>query len=116
MWSFCPLPGKFQTAPRPELFAIVVRCALCLEGAALNVGTDSEVTHLGVGSGRAHGLNADLWLALRALIQARRLQLTTFKIKSHILDKPQLLRRCYPTRQVHAFGNACADKLAGRWG
>ena len=52
---FFALPGKAQTVPRAELYAIRVLAEGVEDGTVIQVVSDSDITVKGLNAGRAHG-------------------------------------------------------------
>ena len=111
--AFSALPGRSQTVPRAELYALVLLAHMCQPDAILDVGVDSLTTVEGVLLERQSGDNEDLWVTLWEIVRSKMLLLSVRWVKAHVIDKPELART-YTVTDRDQVGNAGADQLAGR--
>ena len=108
---YSTLPGDSQTAPRAELYCVVVMCLLLVKGAVAEVVSDSEITVRGIAARQAGGYKFDFWELLWQVVAAKQLRLTARWVKSHGGEHPEYFVQ-YVLSVYDFVGNGVADKLA----
>ena len=116
LWgAFSPLPGKLQTVPRAELYAILVVCLHVVREGQIVIVSDSKLNVDAFIKGEQFCMtaaNSDIWRELFDCIETRALTLQLQWSKGHA-DNPETYLS-YGVTPRNLLGNLCADALAGR--
>ena len=116
LWgAFAPLPGKLQTVPRAELYAILVVCQHVVREGHIVIVSDSKLNVDAFNKGEPFCMtaaNCDLWREVFDCIEKRALSLQLLWSKGHADDLETFVS--YNVTARNLLGNLCADALARR--
>ena len=113
--AYSNLPGKVQTVPRAELYAVLLVCQHVHEGQIV-VYCDNLKTVDVFNKGKEFALmsaNSDLWHRLFHVIESKHLDVLLKWIPSHVDQKPCKADK-YNLEPFHIYGNVCADFFADK--
>ena len=114
LWgASAPLPGQLHTVPRAELFAMVLVLSNVVDGATVQIRSDSKVNcdlHRQGASACTVSANSDLWSEFWTLVRDKEIKVDVIWIKGHAED-PSVYQQ-YQVEHEDLVGNLLADKFA----